>query len=81
MSEFRVKMIVNDRSTFVIVSAYNAADAARLTRAQFAATTFASWRQAGFDDEKVALWSLRHYLQNKDGGVLRFTAADLLAVE
>ena len=28
--------------------------------------------------------SLRHYLQNKDGGVLRvlrFTAADLLAVE
>jgi hypothetical protein len=29
-------MIVNDRSTWIIVSAYNAGDAARLARAQFA---------------------------------------------
>ena len=36
MSQYRVKMIVNDRSTYVIVSAYSAADAARLVRAQFA---------------------------------------------
>jgi len=36
MSQYRVKMIVNDRSTCIIVSAYNAADAARLARAQFA---------------------------------------------
>jgi hypothetical protein len=36
MSQYRVKMIVNDRSTYIIVSAYNAADAARLARAQYA---------------------------------------------
>ena len=36
MSEYRVKMIVNDHSTCIIVSAYNAADAVRLARAQFA---------------------------------------------
>ena len=36
MSEFRVKMIVNDRSTYVTVSAYNAAEAAQLARAQYA---------------------------------------------
>ena len=36
MSQYRVKLIVNDRSTCIIVSAYNAADAARLARAQFA---------------------------------------------
>jgi hypothetical protein len=36
MSQYRVKMIVNDRSTYVVVSAYNAGDAARLARAQFA---------------------------------------------
>lgn len=36
MSQYRVKMIINDRSTYVIVSAYNASDAARLARAQYA---------------------------------------------
>ena len=36
MSQYRVKMIVNDRSTYVVVMAYSAADAARLARAQFA---------------------------------------------
>ena len=36
MSQYRVKMIVNDRSTYVIVLAYNAGEAARLARAQFA---------------------------------------------
>lgn len=35
MSEYRVKMIVNDRSTYVVIMAYNAGDAARLARAQF----------------------------------------------
>jgi hypothetical protein len=36
MSEYRVKMIVNDRSTYVTVSAYHAADAAHLARALYA---------------------------------------------
>ena len=36
MSEYRVKMIVGGRSTYVTVSAYNAADAARLARALYA---------------------------------------------
>jgi hypothetical protein len=36
MSQYHVKLIVNDRSTYVVVSAYNAGDAARLARAQFA---------------------------------------------
>jgi len=36
MSEYRVKMIVNGRSTCIIISAYNAGDAARLARAQYA---------------------------------------------
>jgi hypothetical protein len=35
MPQYRVKMIVNDRSTYVVVSAYSAGDAARLARAQF----------------------------------------------
>jgi hypothetical protein len=35
MSQYRVKMIVNDRSTCIVVMAYNAGDAARLARAQF----------------------------------------------
>jgi hypothetical protein len=36
MSEYRVKMIVEGRSTCVTVSAYSAGDAARLARAQYA---------------------------------------------
>jgi len=35
MSQYRVKMIVNDHLTYVVVVAYNAADAARLVRAQY----------------------------------------------
>ena len=36
MSEYRVKMIVNGQSTSITISAYNAAEAARLARAQYA---------------------------------------------
>jgi hypothetical protein len=36
MSQYRVKMIINDRSTYVVVSAYSAGDATRLARMQFA---------------------------------------------
>jgi hypothetical protein len=36
MSEYRVKMIVEGRSTNVTISAYNAGEAARLARAQYA---------------------------------------------
>jgi hypothetical protein len=36
MSEYRVKMIVNGQSTSVTISAYNAGEAARLARAQYA---------------------------------------------
>ena len=36
MSQYRVKMIVNNHLTYVVVSAYNAGDAARLARAQYA---------------------------------------------
>ena len=35
MSQYRVKIIVNDHLTYVVVSAYNAADAARLAKAQY----------------------------------------------
>ena len=35
MSEYRVKMIVEGRSTYVTVSAYNAAEAACLAKAQY----------------------------------------------
>ena len=36
MSEYRVKMIVNGQSTSITISAYNAGEAARLARAQYA---------------------------------------------
>jgi hypothetical protein len=36
MSQYRVKMIINDHSTYVAIMAYNAGEAARLARAQFA---------------------------------------------
>ena len=36
MCEYRVKMIVNDHSTCITVSAYDAASAARLARAMYA---------------------------------------------
>ena len=36
MSEYRVKMIIGGRNTYVTVSAYNAAEAAQLARAQYA---------------------------------------------
>ena len=36
MSEYRVKMIVNGQSTSATISAYNAGEAARLARAQYA---------------------------------------------
>jgi hypothetical protein len=36
MSEYRVKMIIDGRSTSVIISAYNAGDAAKLARAMYA---------------------------------------------
>ena len=35
MCQFRVKMIIDGRSTSVIISAYNAGEAACLARAQF----------------------------------------------
>ena len=34
MSQYRVKMIIEGRSTYVVVSAYSAAEAASLARAQ-----------------------------------------------
>jgi hypothetical protein len=36
MSEYRVKMIIEGRNTYVTVSAYNAAEAACLAKAQYA---------------------------------------------
>ena len=36
MSQYRVKMIVNGQSTSITISAYNAGEAARLARAQYA---------------------------------------------
>ena len=36
MCQFRVKMIVEGRSTYVVIMAYNAGEAASLARAQYA---------------------------------------------
>jgi len=36
MSQYRVKMIIDGRSTSIIISAYNAGDAAKLARAMYA---------------------------------------------
>ena len=35
MSQYRVKMIIEGRNTYVVVSAYTSAEAACLARAQF----------------------------------------------
>ena len=35
MCQFRVKMIIEGRNTYVVVSAYNAGEAACLAKAQF----------------------------------------------
>jgi hypothetical protein len=39
MSQFKVKMIIDGRSTYVIIAAYNAGEAARLARAMYAGSS------------------------------------------